>query len=140
MTRRFASRFRFALLNTLVLYFFRSSSFNRETNLYPGAFHKKSFTEEILSKQVSKRGPYDLYSGKIGLKIRKNDGIGPGAYEVQSFTGIPRHFLLLDVNFRGLTERKQRQVQHEQVSVQSVEACQASTVSTPHSDWEIKPF
>merc|ERR1712037_996824 len=28
----------------------------------------------------------DLYSGKIGLKIRKNDGIGPGAYEVQSFT------------------------------------------------------
>jgi len=64
----------------------RSSSFNRETNLYPGAFHKKSFTEEILSKQVSKRGPYDLYSGKIGLKIHKNDGVGPGAYEVQSFT------------------------------------------------------
>jgi hypothetical protein len=33
-----------------------------------------------------------LYSGKIGLKIRKNDGIGPGAYEVQSFTGTRSFF------------------------------------------------
>lgn len=62
----------------------RSAPYSIPTNQYPGMYEMKSFTENLRS--VGTRGPYDIYSGKIGLKLRKSNTVGPGSYTVPSFT------------------------------------------------------
>lgn len=60
--------------------------------LAPGRYEKLSFTDEILGKVVSNRGPYDLFTGernktnKTGhyATIPAGD-LGPGEYNLQSF-------------------------------------------------------
>jgi hypothetical protein len=56
------------------------------TDLAAGRYEFKSFTEELLARQVSKRGPYDLTTGPRDGRPKKKSGLGPGHYDHQSFT------------------------------------------------------
>ncbi|XP_076813428.1 ciliary microtubule-associated protein 2-like [Clavelina lepadiformis] len=60
--------------------------------LAPGRYEKKTFTEEILSKVVSKRGPYDPFTGERNKAIKTGhlavvaaSDLGPGEYRLSSF-------------------------------------------------------
>lgn len=60
--------------------------------LAPGRYEKLSFTDQIMNKVVSKRGPYDLYTGerdkrnKTGHYATVSVGdMGPGEYNLPSF-------------------------------------------------------
>lgn len=62
------------------------------SELGPGTYNFKSFTQEAVEKVTSLRGPYDLFSGDRNKPI--NDGylaapkladLGPGQYELKSF-------------------------------------------------------
>uniref|UniRef100_H2YPD2 Uncharacterized protein n=1 Tax=Ciona savignyi TaxID=51511 RepID=H2YPD2_CIOSA len=60
--------------------------------LAPGRYEKVSFTEQILSKVVSKRGPYDLFTGERNkakntghYAVVKASDLGPGEYILNSF-------------------------------------------------------
>jgi len=63
-------------------------------DLAPTRYNKKTFTEEILNKVVSRRGPYDLFTGSRSKPIitghlaviPASDTLGPGSYELPSFT------------------------------------------------------
>jgi hypothetical protein len=62
------------------------------SSLAPGQYKKKAFTDELLQKRVSRRGPYDLFSGYRNrpvttghLSVRACHNIGPGQY-YYSFT------------------------------------------------------
>jgi len=61
-------------------------------HLCPGQYSSKSFTDELSERVVSKRGPYDLFTGDrnqplsvghLAVPIRNN--LGPGQYELDSF-------------------------------------------------------
>lgn len=60
--------------------------------LAPGRYEKLDFTDEILQKVVSKRGPYDLFTGerdkpnKTGhYAVVSLGDLGPGQYDLPSF-------------------------------------------------------
>lgn len=60
--------------------------------LAPGRYEKESFTEQILNKIVSKRGPYDLFTGERNKVNRAGHfasvpttNLGPGEYNLSSF-------------------------------------------------------
>ncbi|XP_025080875.1 lymphocyte expansion molecule-like [Pomacea canaliculata] len=60
--------------------------------LGPGTYESKSCIDELLNKVVSKRGPYDLYSGNRSKPISqgfyaapKRVNLGPGQYSIKSF-------------------------------------------------------
>lgn len=60
--------------------------------LAPGRYEKMSFTEQILNKVVSKRGPYDSFTGERGnvsktghFAVLKHSDLGPGEYRLPSF-------------------------------------------------------
>ncbi|KAI8510277.1 ciliary microtubule-associated protein 2-like [Branchiostoma floridae x Branchiostoma belcheri] len=62
------------------------------TDLAPGRYERKSFTEELSDRMVSKRGPYDLFTGErnkpitVGhFAVPKTANLGPGEYELKSF-------------------------------------------------------
>ena len=63
-------------------------------DLAPTRYNKKTFTEQILNKVVSKRGPYDLFTGSRAKPlmtghlsvISASSILGPGSYELPSFT------------------------------------------------------
>nr|CAB3263420.1 uncharacterized protein C1orf177 homolog [Phallusia mammillata] len=63
--------------------------------LAPGRYEKESFTEQILNKVVSKRGPYDLFTGernkpnKTGhYAVVTASDLGPGEYNLSSFLDV----------------------------------------------------
>jgi len=60
--------------------------------LCPGQYNCKSFTEQLADRVISKRGPYDLFTGDrnkpilVGHLAAPNKGnLGPGEYEIKSF-------------------------------------------------------
>ncbi|XP_028415767.1 lymphocyte expansion molecule-like [Dendronephthya gigantea] len=62
------------------------------SHLCPGQYNSKSFTDKLAERVVSKRGPYDLFTGSrnkpitaghFAVPIRAN--LGPGQYDIQSF-------------------------------------------------------
>lgn len=62
------------------------------SHLCPGQYNTKSFTDELSERVISKRGPYDLFTGgrnkpitvgHLAVPIRAN--LGPGQYDIQSF-------------------------------------------------------
>jgi len=63
-------------------------------DLAPTRYNKTTFTEQILNKVVSKRGPYDLFTGSRAKPvmtghlsvISASSILGPGSYELPSFT------------------------------------------------------
>ncbi|XP_041359080.1 lymphocyte expansion molecule-like [Gigantopelta aegis] len=62
------------------------------SGLGPGTYHFNSFTDDMASKVVSLRGPYDLFSGNRNKPITvgyfaapKMVTVGPGKYELKSF-------------------------------------------------------
>jgi hypothetical protein len=63
-------------------------------DLAPTRYNKTTFTEQILNKVVSKRGPYDLFTGSRAKPvmtghlsvISASQILGPGSYELPSFT------------------------------------------------------
>ena len=63
-------------------------------DLAPTRYNKTTFTEQILNKVVSKRGPYDLFTGSRAKPvmtghlsvISASSTLGPGSYELPSFT------------------------------------------------------
>jgi len=72
---------------------------SREIPLYgcdlaPTRYNKKTFTEEILNKVVSRRGPYDLFTGSRSAPVitghlavlPASATLGPGSYDLPSFT------------------------------------------------------
>jgi len=56
------------------------------TDLAPGRYEYQSFTEELLSRQVSKRGPFDITTGPRDGRPKKKSELGPGHYEYIPFT------------------------------------------------------
>lgn len=71
------------------------------SHLGPGSYKIGSFTEDILNKTTSLRGPYDLFSDdrnnpiKYGyLRNSASSKLGPGEYEIKSFvddlTGVTK--------------------------------------------------
>jgi hypothetical protein len=62
--------------------------------LAPTRYNKKTFTEEILNKVVSRRGPYDLFTGSRSAPVITGHlavlpaslSLGPGSYDLPSFT------------------------------------------------------
>jgi len=56
------------------------------TDLAPGRYEYNSFTDELLSRQVSKRGPFDITTGPRDGRPKKKSELGPGHYEHQPFT------------------------------------------------------
>lgn len=62
------------------------------SGLCPGQYNCKSFTEQLADRIISKRGPYDLFTGDrnkpitVGHLAAPNRGhLGPGEYEIKSF-------------------------------------------------------
>jgi len=62
------------------------------SSLCPGQYNHKSFTDELNERVISKRGPYDLFTGDrnkpiaMGYFAAPNKGdLGPGEYEIKSF-------------------------------------------------------
>jgi len=62
------------------------------SGLCPGQYNCKSFTEQLADRVISKRGPYDLFTGDrnkpitVGHLAAPNKGhLGPGEYEIKSF-------------------------------------------------------
>ena len=62
------------------------------SDLCPGQYNCKSFTEQLADRVISKRGPYDLFTGDrnkpitVGHLAAPNKGhLGPGEYEIKSF-------------------------------------------------------
>lgn len=63
-------------------------------DLAPTRYNKTTFTEQILNKVVSKRGPYDLFTGSRAKPlmtghlavIPASAVLGPGSYNLPSFT------------------------------------------------------
>lgn len=63
-------------------------------DLSPTRYNKSTFTEQILNKVVSKRGPYDLFTGNRAKPIMTGHLavipasaiLGPGSYNLPSFT------------------------------------------------------
>merc|ERR1712036_38976 len=63
-------------------------------DLAPTRYTKKTFTEQILNKVVSKRGPYDLFTGNRAKPVKTGHLsvipasaiLGPGSYTIPSFT------------------------------------------------------
>jgi len=63
-------------------------------DLCPTRYTKKTFTEQILNKVVSKRGPYDLFTGNRAKPVKTGHLsvipasaiLGPGSYTIPSFT------------------------------------------------------
>jgi len=62
--------------------------------LCPGQYNCKSFTDELADRVISKRGPYDLFTGDRNKPITtghfaapNKPGLGPGEYEIKSFLG-----------------------------------------------------
>jgi len=60
--------------------------------LCPGQYNCKSFTDELSERVISKRGPYDLFTGDRNKPITtghlaapKHNDLGPGEYQVNSF-------------------------------------------------------
>lgn len=60
--------------------------------LCPGQYNCKSFTDELAERVISKRGPYDLFTGDrnkpitVGHFAAPNKAhLGPGEYEIKSF-------------------------------------------------------
>jgi len=60
--------------------------------LCPGQYNTKSFIDELSERVISKRGPYDLFTGDrnkpitVGhLAAPNRADLGPGQYEVKSF-------------------------------------------------------
>ncbi|XP_032230603.2 lymphocyte expansion molecule isoform X2 [Nematostella vectensis] len=62
------------------------------SHLCPGQYEMESFTDEMASHVVSKRGPYDLFTGErnkpitvgyFAMPLRQN--LGPGEYDLKSF-------------------------------------------------------
>jgi len=56
------------------------------TDLAPGRYEYNSFTDELLSRQVSKRGPFDITTGPRDGRPKKKSELGPGHYEHSPFT------------------------------------------------------
>jgi len=56
------------------------------TDLAPGRYEYNSFTDELLSRQVSKRGPFDITTGPRDGRPKKKSELGPGHYEYTPFT------------------------------------------------------
>lgn len=55
-------------------------------HLSPGCYNQKSSINELLKHSVSKRGPYDLFTGERDKGIKsENRDLGPGKYELGSF-------------------------------------------------------
>jgi len=62
--------------------------------LAPTRYNTTSFTEQILGKVVSKRGPYDLFTGSRAKPLQTghlavipaSTTLGPGSYNLKSFT------------------------------------------------------
>ncbi|KAI4889061.1 hypothetical protein NFI96_014665 [Prochilodus magdalenae] len=59
----------------------------QDSGLSPGTYNLKSFTDLILNHRVSKRGPYDLFSGRRNKPIAygyfaapKTENLNPGKY------------------------------------------------------------
>lgn len=50
----------------------RNAAFSQGSELGPGTYNFKSFTQETVEKVTSLRGPYDLFSGDRNKPI--NDG------------------------------------------------------------------
>lgn len=62
------------------------------SHLCPGQYNTKSFTDELSERIVSKRGPYDLFTGArnkpitVGhLAVPLRTDLGPGQYDINSF-------------------------------------------------------
>lgn len=63
-------------------------------DLAPTRYNKTTFTEQILNKVVSKRGPYDLFTGSRAKPlmtghlavIPASQVLGPGSYNLPTFT------------------------------------------------------
>lgn len=62
------------------------------SHLCPGQYETKSFTDQLEARVVSKRGPYDLFTGErnkpisvgyFALPAKQN--LGPGEYDLKSF-------------------------------------------------------
>lgn len=60
--------------------------------LCPGQYNCKSFTDELAERVISKRGPYDLFTGDrnkpitVGhLAAPNRSDLGPGQYKIKSF-------------------------------------------------------
>ena len=47
------------------------------SNLPPGQYVQKTFTEELLHKQCSLKGPYELFSGRRDDRIKTGAGHQP---------------------------------------------------------------
>ena len=59
------------------------------SGLAPGCYKYISPTQQLLNKSVSKRGPYDLYSGDRIPENKaqlNNPHLAPGHYEIKPFT------------------------------------------------------
>lgn len=64
------------------------------SHLCPGQYETKSFTDELAERVVSKRGPYDLFTGErnkpvttgfFAVPARNKINLGPGEYDLKSF-------------------------------------------------------
>lgn len=62
------------------------------SRLCPGQYEMKSFTDEMEARVVSKRGPYDLFTGErnkpvsVGyFALPGKQTLGPGEYDLKSF-------------------------------------------------------
>ncbi|KAK3732613.1 hypothetical protein QZH41_016085, partial [Actinostola sp. cb2023] len=62
------------------------------SHLCPGQYEMKSFTDELSDRVVSKRGPYDLFTGERHHPIQMGyfavplkQKLGPGEYDLKSF-------------------------------------------------------
>ncbi|XP_046845613.1 lymphocyte expansion molecule-like [Xenia sp. Carnegie-2017] len=62
------------------------------SHLCPGQYNYKSFSDELTERVVSKRGPYDLFTGSrnkpltVGHFAAPNRAnLGPGQYDIRSF-------------------------------------------------------
>eukprot|EP00794_Sanderia_malayensis_P007718 gene7718-8557_t len=60
--------------------------------LCPGQYNSKSFTDELSERVISKRGPYDLFTGDRNQPITvgyfaapSKVNLGPGEYDIKSF-------------------------------------------------------
>lgn len=62
------------------------------SHLCPGQYEMKNFTDEMEARVVSKRGPYDLFTGErnepisVGyFALAAKQTLGPGEYDLKSF-------------------------------------------------------
>ena len=67
--------------------------------LCPGQYNTKSFTDELAERVISKRGPYDLFTGDRNKPITVGYFAAPVGVLITAFIGICYLLLLLLVVF-----------------------------------------